>query len=114
MSLAVVTEVANRFKTAVAKWQANSSDVLETRFLLHDGIYIGHFFKWGAYEGRWISQLSAIKIYRDGQWLMTVPIEIEIETVDARTKAPVVATTANPAQHNPIVSKGEPRRQAAA
>lgn len=84
MSLAIVTEVASRFRQAVAKWNTGDTDTLESRFLLHDGIYIGNLFRLGSFEGRWLAEDNALKIYRDGQWLMTVPLELEVEKVDSR------------------------------
>lgn len=83
MSLAVVTEVTDRFKTAIAKWKVGDDQILETRFLLSKGIYIGHCFRWGEFEGRWINAAKSIKIYRGGQWLMTVPVDVEIETIQS-------------------------------
>lgn len=84
MSLAIVTEVANRFRSAVAKWNKDSEATFESRFLLKDGIYVGNFFRLGQFEGRWMSEDNSLKIYRGSQWLMTIPLEIEIETVESK------------------------------
>ncbi len=88
MALAVVSEITRRFKTVVAKWQADAEQSLECRFLLRDGIYVGHVLNWGDYRGVWFSDSGEMKIYRDQQWLMTMPIrlaelEVSLSTPDS-------------------------------
>lgn len=84
MSLAIVTEVADRFRQAISKWNVGQDVVLESRFLLKHGIYIGHLFQMGPFQGRWLSEDNQLKIYRDRQWVMTVPLDLSIETVESR------------------------------
>jgi len=82
MPLAVVSEISRRFRAAVAKWQPDPSELLECRFLLRDGYYVGHRLSWGAYRGVWFSDPGEMKIYRDEQWLMTLPVLLsEVESV---------------------------------
>lgn len=82
MPLAVVSEVTRRFRAAVAKWQPDPSEPLECRFLLREGYYVGHRLSWGAYRGVWFSDPGEMKIYRDEQWLMTLPVLLsEVEAV---------------------------------
>lgn len=76
MALAVVSEITRQFKSVVAKWQADLEQTLECRFLLRDGFYVGHVLNWGAYRGVWFSDASEMKIYRNHEWLMTVPVRI--------------------------------------
>ena len=97
MSLAIVTEVANRFRKAVAKWNPDPQTPLESRFLIHEGIYLGHAFRLGGFEGRWLSADQSLKIYRDGQWLMTVPLDLEVETVESKVQKPAARTSAGKA-----------------
>jgi hypothetical protein len=91
MALAVVSEVTRRFKSVVAKWQSDLEQNLECRFLLRDGIYVGHVLTWGAFRGVWFSESAEMKIYRDQQWLMTMPVSLnEFEQVGSTSDtAPV-------------------------
>ncbi len=92
MPLAVVSEITRRFRSAVAKWQPDPSEPLECRFLLREGYYVGHRLSWGAYRGVWFSDPGEMKIYRDEQWLMTLPVllsEVEaVAMVDAAVGSP--------------------------
>lgn len=81
MALAIVSEITRRFKAMVAKWQVDLDAPLECRFLLREGFYVGHVLTWGNYRGVWFSDTEEMKVYRDQQWLMTMPIKIaELET----------------------------------
>ncbi|MBL8889777.1 MAG: hypothetical protein JNL67_07340 [Planctomycetaceae bacterium] len=76
MALAIVSEITRRFKSVVAKWQAGLDEALECRFLLREGFYVGHVLTWGNYRGIWFSDTEEMKVYRDQQWLMTMPVSI--------------------------------------
>lgn len=69
-----VSQVVERFKAAVAKWQVDIEHPLECRFLLRDGYYVGHHVQWGAFHGIWVSEPGELKIYRDREWLLTMPM----------------------------------------
>jgi hypothetical protein len=95
MALAVVSEITRRFKSIVAKWQPDLEQTLECRFLLRDGFYMGHVLTWGAYRGVWFSDVGEMKIYRDQQWLLTVPIRIdELENASPIHEMPVTPARA--------------------
>ncbi len=88
MSLAIVSEITQRFKAAVAKWQVDISEPLECRFLLRNGNYVGHVLTWGSYRGVWFCDPGELKVYRDQQWLLTMPLPLG-EGVPAASSKPV-------------------------
>ncbi|MDP1564022.1 MAG: hypothetical protein Q8M16_21785 [Pirellulaceae bacterium] len=77
MALAVVSEITRQFKSIVAKREPDLEQTLECRFLLRDGFYVGHVLNWDAYRGVWFSDANEMKIYRNHEWLMSIPVRID-------------------------------------
>lgn len=64
------------FIEALRRWNVDIDQPLETRFLLNDGHYIGNQFLLGNYTANWVAETNEVQIYCDGQWRLTIPVDV--------------------------------------